>query len=127
MGKFLFAASLLCLCSLANAENASTNDWSHAKPKIEVQVKRMQAKDAYVVTAAISDINSGKMLAQPKLITHAGTPARIEVGEKGAPGAITVDVEVTVASSGATASYASEIRDNDKMVSSQLLTLAVSD
>jgi type II secretory pathway component HofQ len=127
MGKFLFAAGLLCLAALANAENTATNDWRHARPKIEVQVKRTQTKDVYAVTAVISDLNSGKVLAQPKLITHAGAPARIEVGEKGAPGAVMVDVEVTVASSGSTAGYTSEIRDNDKVVSSQLLTLAVSD
>lgn len=130
MGKFLFVASLLSVSALANAGSAgstSADAWRLARPRIEVQIKRMPTPDTYVVKATISDLKSGKVLAEPKLITHANTPARIEVGEKGVPGSIAVDIDVMVASSGATAVYTSEIRDNDQVISTQVLTLAVSD
>ena len=129
MGKFLFMAGLLCVSALANAGSAgaSAADWSHARPKIELQVKRMPAADTYAVTAVLTDLKSGQILSKPKLITHAGTPARIEVGAKDAPGAVLVNIDVTVAASGSTATYVSEIRDNNEVMSSQVLTIAVSD
>lgn len=129
MNKILLIAGLLCVASLANAGgtvDVSKNDWRHVRPKIEVQVKRMATADTYVVTATLSDLKSGQVLSQPKLITHAGAPARIQVGEKGTPGSVLVDIDVTVAPSGSTATYVSEVRDNNEVVSSQVLTLAVS-
>lgn len=74
MGKFLFVAGLVCVSTLANAGGVgatTSDDWRHARPKIELQVQRTLAADTYAVKATISDLKSGKVLAEPKLIIHA--------------------------------------------------------
>lgn len=52
--------------------------------------------------------------------------ALANAGSAGASVAL-VDIDVTVAASGSTATYVSEIRDNNEVMSSQVLTIAVSD
>ncbi|TBR40416.1 MULTISPECIES: hypothetical protein [Dyella] len=129
MNRITLVAVLLALSSVASAKPAgdiSATDWNNARPKVELRVSRGTTSDTYAVEATISDLRSGKVLAHPKVITRAGVPAKIQAGAKGAAGLISVEATVTVAPSGATATYASEIKDNDAVVSSQGATLAVS-
>jgi hypothetical protein len=129
MVRVLLAVGAIFFASAAVSDAhgvATVGDWHNARPKIEVQVRRANAADRFVILATISDLKTGKTLAQPKLETRAAIPARIEVGAKGEPGLISVDATVTVSPSGTTASYTSEVHDNDQVISSQTATLAIS-
>lgn len=122
IGLTLFASAALADASRVE----TTGDWRNARPKVEIQVRRASDADMFVILATISDLKTGKTLAQPKLKTRAGVPARIEVGAKGEPGLISVDATVTVSPSGTSALYSSDIHDNDQVISSQTATLAIS-
>lgn len=121
-----FLAVSLAASAGADPGASSAGDWRDARPDAQVHVSRGSAPGTYDVKATIADLRSGKVLAQPRLVARAGQPAVVDVGAKGAQGMVSVHLTVTVASSGDTAAYTGEVRDNDVVVSAQRATLAVS-
>lgn len=125
----LFAIGILVISLAASAGTdqgvPSADDWLNARPDAQVRVSRGSAPGTYDVKATISDLRSGKVLAQPQLVARAGQPAVVDVSARGAEGMVSVRFTVTVAPSGDTAAYTSEIRNDDVVVSAQSATLAV--
>ena len=99
--------------------------WANAHPKVQVAVTRGTAADTYSVSATISDLRTGEVLAEPKLIASAGKRAQVQAGATGIAGMITVEFTVTVADAGDVAEYTSQVKDNGVVISSQSATLAV--
>ncbi len=126
MKKFI-AVALLIISSAAASANAPVdpNAWINAQPSVEIAVSHGSAADMYNVSAKISDLRTGQILAEPKLIASAEKPAEVQAGAIGMPGMITVELTVTVADSGDVAAYTSRIKDNGVIISSQSATLAV--
>lgn len=81
--------------------------------------------DTYELSASISDLRTGQVLSEPKLIATPGKPAQVQVGATGAEGMISVEFTVTIADSGDTATYSSQVKDNGVAISSQSFTLVV--
>lgn len=128
--KKLFAASLLTLSFSALADSAAPvapDAWAGARPSVQITVAHGTTPDTYNINAVVSDLRTGNVLAEPVLVTRAGTPARAEIGGVGVKGMMSVAFTVTVDPSGQTAAYSSEVRDNAEVVASQNATLAVAE
>lgn len=126
--KNLIAIALLTVSSVAIASSnapVSPDAWTNAQPNVQVAVSHGTTADTYNVSATISDLRTGQVLAEPKLITSAGKPAQVQAGATGIAGMITVEFTVTVADSGDVAAYTSQVKDNGVVISSQSATLAV--
>ena len=126
--KKLFATALLALPFSAFAASpapASSDAWQGARPAVEISVSHGESPDTYQVNAVVSDLRNGTVLAEPVMLVQAGKVARAEIGGIGAEGLASVAFAVTVDPAGETATYASEVRNNAEVVSSQSATLAV--
>ena len=126
--KKLFAVALLALSFSALADSptpVAPDAWMGARPNVQISVSHGAAPDTYTINAVVSDLRTGAVLAKPVMVAHAGSPARAEIGGVGVKGMVSVAFTVTVDSSGQTAAYSSEVRDNAEVVASQSATLAV--
>ena len=126
--KNLITVALLCMSSVVVANPsapAQADLWTNPRPDVQVSVVRGKAMDTYELSASISDLRTGQVLSEPKLIATPGKPAQVQVGATGAEGMISVEFTVTIADSGDTATYSSQVKDNGLAISSQSFTLAV--
>lgn len=126
--KKLFAVALLTLPFSAFADSAapsSSDAWHGARPDITVSVSPGDTPDTYRVSAVVTDLRSGTVLAEPVMAVRPGKAARAEIGGVGTEGLVSVAFAVTVDPSGDTATYTSEVRNNAEVISSQSATLAV--
>ncbi|MCI0351490.1 MAG: hypothetical protein L0Z53_18870 [Acidobacteriales bacterium] len=126
--KKLFAVALLTLSFSAHADSAAPvapDAWMGARPNVQITVSHGTTPDTYTINAVVSDLRTGNVLAKLVMVARAGSPARAEIGGVGVKGMVSVAFTVTVDSSGQTAAYSSEVRDNAEVVASQSATLAV--
>ncbi len=126
--KKLSAAALLILSFSAFADSTTpvaSDAWTGARPNVQITVSHGTAPDTYTINAIVSDLRTGNVLAKPVLVARAGSPARAEIGSVGSKGMISIAFTVTVDSSGQTAAYSTEFRDNAEVFASQSATLAV--
>jgi hypothetical protein len=126
--KNLYAVALLAFPFSAIADSTAPvapEAWDNARPDVQIAVVHGAVPDTYTVNAIVSDLRTGKVLAEPVLVTRAGTPARAEIGGVGSQGTVSVAFAVTVDPSGQTAAYSSEVRHDAKVIASQSATLAV--
>ena len=128
--KKLVALSLITFATLAHSETphpapANPDAWIGAQPSVRVSVKPLRGTETYLVSAVVTDLRNGPVLAGPNMTVRAGAPAKAEIGATGAPDAAQITLEVTVAADGQTATYASEFRRNGSIVAGQQAVLAV--
>ena len=129
MKKLLIIPALaLSFAAAADSSHpAPTNpdSWMDARPDVRVRVSPVRGSDTYLVSAVVTDTRDGRVLSGPNMTVKAGSPAKVEVGTTGTPGTTSLMFTVVVAPDGKTASYRSEVRSNDKVISAQDAVLAV--
>jgi hypothetical protein len=126
----LFAVAAITLSQFASAAEPaalpSHDAWLNVHPGISVDVHPAGKTNQYEINATITDLATGKVLTQPKLVINAGAPGIIQVGSTGLPGLVSVNLSVTVATDGATATYTSEIHSGTEVISSQKASISLS-
>ena len=129
MRKLLVVPALvLSFAAMADSSHpapSNPDSWVGARPDVRVRVKPVRGTDTYLVSAVVTDTRDGRVLSGPTLTVKSGAPAKVEVGTTGAPNATSLTFSVVVAPDGKTASYRSEIRSNNEIISAQDAVLAV--
>jgi len=75
----------------------------------------------YKTVVTVRDLDSGKVVVQPKLFSSEGQPATIEASDRAAGIDFTITVEIGTA--GRIATYRAELRDADGVVTTQDATV----
>ena len=121
----VLALSFVAMADSSHPAPSNPDSWLGARPDVRVRVKPVRGTETYVVSAVITDARNGSVLSGPSMTVKPGSPAKVEVGITGAPNATSLMFSVVVAPDGKTASYRSEVRNNDEVISAQEAVLAV--
>src|SRR5262249_17467530 len=124
MKKAVAALSVAVLAGLGLGATANMPDprpIPSASLGIEVDVKpEVGASGRFVVTSVVTDLESGTVIAKPRLIAAANKPARIETGNAGK-----WMLEISVVADGASrkATYDASFTREGKLVSKQRVSV----
>lgn len=117
----LVVASLL-VAMAASAQDAQS-DWRNVRPSVVLELEPGTDSGAYDVYATISDLRSGRVLAQPRLQVQAGSTGAIEAGARDA---VSLRLEVGIDATATRATWSFELRDGDALLTEQRATLTLS-
>lgn len=115
----LFFLSILASVNIFAADAISTAGFEHIS--VSASLKSVAGEpDTYLVVSEISDTDTGKIIAQPKLLIKNSEPASIKISEKDG-----ISIEVTVTANSGVAKYDLTMKKGDKFITKKSLDLSV--